>query len=240
MVDLEAMGTNPNAPIVAIGAVFFDPATGDLGPDFYRVVTLKSEFQMGAKPNADTIYWWLTQSDAARRAITEGERLHIVDALSQLTEFVTDYSTESGLNRLQLWGNGASFDPVILRSAYARCNFPEFWKYWNDQDVRTIVALGRVIGFDPKRDHPFAGERHHALADAIHQAQYVSAIWQRLLAPHQDQLSASALHAVYAAGYNHGHLNTADGIAYQNDVESEFEHRALEVIAETGTLRETK
>jgi hypothetical protein len=184
MVDLEAMGTNPNAPIVAIGAVFFDPMTGGLGPDFYRAVTLKSELQMGAVPDADTIEWWLKQSDAARGAITCGERLHIVDALSQLTEFVTGYSTVAGLGRLQVWGNGASFDQVILRSAYARCNFPEFWKFWNDQDVRTVVALGRAIGFDPKRDHPFTGERHHALADAIHQAEYVSAIWQRLLAPH--------------------------------------------------------
>lgn len=28
MIDLEAMGTKPNAPIVAIGAVFFNPMTG--------------------------------------------------------------------------------------------------------------------------------------------------------------------------------------------------------------------
>lgn len=186
MVDLETMGTNPKAPIVAIGAVYFDPATGELGPDFYRVVSLKSEFQMGATPDAGAIEFWLTQSDAAREAITGKDQLHIVYALSQLTDFVTGYSSAVGLSQLQLWGNGASFDPVILRSAYVRCSFPEFWKFWNDQDVRTIVALGRVIGFDPKRDLPFAGERHHALADAIHQAQYVSAIWQRLFAPHHN------------------------------------------------------
>lgn len=57
---------------------------------------------------------------------------------------------------------------------------PTPWIWWNDRDVRTMVALGKVIGFDPKNDMPFDGERHNALADAIHQAQYVSAIWQRL------------------------------------------------------------
>ncbi|EMF5685335.1 3'-5' exoribonuclease, partial [Escherichia coli] len=44
-----------------------------------------------------------------------------------------------------------------------------------------IVTLGRSIGFDPKMDMPFDGERHNALADARHQAKYVSAIWQKLI-----------------------------------------------------------
>lgn len=44
-----------------------------------------------------------------------------------------------------------------------------------------MVEMGKAIGFDPKRDMPFEGTRHNALADAIHQAQYVSAIWQRLI-----------------------------------------------------------
>lgn len=62
-----------------------------------------------------------------------------------------------------------------------RCQMPPCWFYSNDLDVRTMVSLGRAIGFDPKRDMPFDGERHNALADAIHQAKYVSAIYQRLV-----------------------------------------------------------
>ena len=54
------------------------------------------------------------------------------------------------------------------------------WQWWNDRDVRTVVELGKAIAFDPKRDMPFEGTRHNALADAIHQAKYVSAIWQKL------------------------------------------------------------
>jgi len=53
--------------------------------------------------------------------------------------------------------------------------------HYNDRDVRTIVDLGRaLLGFDPKKDMPFTGERHNALDDAIHQAKYVSAIYQAL------------------------------------------------------------
>ncbi|EKK2683109.1 exonuclease, partial [Escherichia coli OX25] len=33
-VDLETMGTNPDAPINSIGGKFFDPATGEMGPEF--------------------------------------------------------------------------------------------------------------------------------------------------------------------------------------------------------------
>nr|WP_240152663.1 3'-5' exoribonuclease [Erwinia amylovora] len=47
-----------------------------------------------------------------------------------------------------------------------------------------MVLLGKQLGFDSKRDMPFAGERHNALADAIHQAKYVSVIHQLLMASH--------------------------------------------------------
>ncbi|WKI45710.1 hypothetical protein QYQ77_16895 [Klebsiella pneumoniae] len=40
---------------------------------------------------------------------------------------------------------------------------------------------------------------------------------------------------VYAAGYNHGHLNTVDGIAYAGCVKDDFYSLALQVMAEVET-----
>ena len=40
---------------------------------------------------------------------------------------------------------------------------------------------------------------------------------------------------VYAAGYNHGHLNTVDGIAYAPGIKDEFYHNALQVMLEMET-----
>lgn len=40
---------------------------------------------------------------------------------------------------------------------------------------------------------------------------------------------------VYAAGYNHGHLNTVDGIAYATCVKDDFYSLALQVMAEVET-----
>lgn len=54
MIDLETMGKNKDAPIVSIGAVFFTPETGDIGQEFYTVVSLDSAMEQGAIPDGDT------------------------------------------------------------------------------------------------------------------------------------------------------------------------------------------
>ncbi|HBT1522116.1 exonuclease [Klebsiella pneumoniae] len=184
MVDLETMGKKHNAPIVAIGAVVFDPATGSIGDSFYKVVCLESSVNWGAVIDPSTVIWWLKQSSEARSAIVNDDAIPLQDALLQFREFVSD-NVAGGSKKAQVWGNGASFDNSILRSSYD-CIAEDYpWEYWNDRDVRTMVELGQAISFDPKTTIPFEGSRHNALADAIHQARYVSAIWQRIIAGNQ-------------------------------------------------------
>lgn len=184
MVDLETMGKKYNAPIVAIGAVVFDPATGSIGESFYKVVCLESSVNWGAVIDPSTVIWWPKQSSEARSAIVNDDAIPLQDALLQFREFVSD-NVAGGSKKAQVWGNGASFDNSILRSSYD-CIAEDYpWEYWNDRDVRTMVELGQAISFDPKTTIPFEGSRHNALADAIHQARYVSAIWQRIIAGNQ-------------------------------------------------------
>ena len=184
MVDLETMGKKHNAPIVAIGAVVFDPATGSIGESFYKVVCLESSVNWGAVIDPSTVIWWLKQSSEARSAIVNDDAIPLLDVLLQFREFVSD-NVAGGSKKAQVWGNGASFDNSILRSSYD-CIAEDYpWEYWNDRDVRTMVELGQAIGFDPKTTIPFEGDRHNALADAIHQARYVSAIWQRIITGNQ-------------------------------------------------------
>ncbi|ELI8625564.1 3'-5' exoribonuclease, partial [Escherichia coli] len=42
MIDLETMGKNPDAPIISIGAIFFDPQTGEMGPEFSKTIDLET------------------------------------------------------------------------------------------------------------------------------------------------------------------------------------------------------
>ncbi|HIG9776578.1 TPA: 3'-5' exoribonuclease domain-containing protein [Escherichia coli] len=182
MIDLETMGTNTNAPIVVIGAVFFDPQTGEIGPVFYIVISLTDAMNTGAVPDGGTIKWWLKQSSEARAAILTGQ-VKLKDSLSRFREFINEYSDEKFV---QVWGNGATFDNAILRTSYERLDIPCPWRYHNDRDVRTIVELGKTIDFDARTVIPFEGVRHNALDDARHQAKYVSAIWQKLIPNQAD------------------------------------------------------
>jgi hypothetical protein len=77
MLDLETMGTSPNAAIVAIGAVKFDPGTGELGGRFYQVVDLASSVAAGCVIDPDTVLWWMRQSPEAR-AMFDAPRVPIV------------------------------------------------------------------------------------------------------------------------------------------------------------------
>ena len=179
MIDLETMGKNPDAPINALAGKFFDPATGEMGPEFSKTIDLETA---GGVIDRDTIKWWLKQSREAQSAILTDE-IPLDDALLQLREFIDE---NSGEFFVQVWGNGATFDNVILRRSYERQGIPCPWRYTNDRDVRTMVALGLVMDFDARSVITFEGERHNALHDARYQAKYVSAIWQKLIPSQAD------------------------------------------------------
>ncbi|WP_338238831.1 exonuclease, partial [Escherichia coli] len=179
MIDLETMGKNPDAPVISIGAIFFDPQTGDMGPEFSKTIDLETA---GGVIDRNTIKWWLKQSREAQSAIMTDE-IPLDDALLQLREFIDE---NSGEFFVQVWGNGANFDNTILRRSYERQGIPCPWRYYNDRDVRTIVELGKAIDFDARTAIPFEGERHNALDDARYQAKYVSAIWQKLIPSQAD------------------------------------------------------
>ncbi|WP_124866182.1 exonuclease [Escherichia albertii] len=179
MIDLETMGKNPDAAVISIGAIFFDPQTGDIGPEFSKTIDLDTA---GGVIDRDTIKWWLKQSREAQSAILADE-IPLDDALLQLREFIDE---NSGEFFVQVWGNGTSFDNVILRRSYERQGIPCPWHYCNNRDVRTIVELGGAMNFDARTAIPFEGERHNALDDARYQAKYVSAIWQKLIPSQAD------------------------------------------------------
>ena len=170
MVDLETMGTASTAPVIAIGAVAFKYENGVLtiGSEFYRTIDLRSEQKAGAVIEADTVMWWMQQSDAARRKLTSGE----VSAHEALQEFALWLVATT--NEPRIWGNGASFDNVILASAYKRHGIALPWKYYNDRCYRTLKNLAPHI-------HPVhTGTHHNALDDARVQTNHLGDICREL------------------------------------------------------------
>lgn len=172
MIDLETLGTKYNAPVIAIGAIFFEPATGALGGKFYGAIDLAEACRYGV-PSGDTIRWWMQQSDDARAGVIKGKH-----PSKFVFERFRDFCKKNcDPKSLKPWGNGATFDISILDFAFPRVlgEAPP-WEFWNVRDCRTIRALaGSRINVGAVK-----GVAHNALDDSIHQAKWVSEAWQVL------------------------------------------------------------
>jgi len=167
MIDIETMGNMSHSAIVSIGAVRFDLKTGEIGEKFYMNVDLQSCLDAGLIINADTLMWWLNQSDAARKKITEkGHTLN--KALISLSAFVTKDD--------QVWGNSARFDLGILSDALNALGMPIPWDFRKERCVRTLVSFAPEV----KDAEPNTGVAHDALADCIFQINYCSKIFNKL------------------------------------------------------------
>lgn len=161
MIDLETMGTRPNAPIVSIGAVTFD-ADG-IAREFYRNVDLKTSVAGGGVIDPDTVMWWLRQDNPAREALTDEAGIAITYALDDLTKWFP--TTVSGV-----WGNGASFDNVLLSESYIRAGMQQPWPFWKDKCYRTVKGMYPDVALER------SGTHHNALDDARTQAEHLIAI----------------------------------------------------------------
>lgn len=159
MLDLETMGNGPNAAIVAIGACTFDITAGKIGTTYYNGVNLASSVAHGGVIDADTVAWWLQQGDEARAEIAREDGMHIAEVLRSFEVWMDRHTHDA-----EVWGNGASFDNVILRGAYTRNGTSAPWAWWNDRCYRTAKALHRDVPMER------LGTHHNALDDAISQA----------------------------------------------------------------------
>lgn len=168
MVDIETMGTKSNSAIISVGAVEFNIETGETGKEFYRNVTLKSSVELGLNVDADTVMWWMGQSEDARKSLVKEKPTTISQALADFGEFC---------NRgYQIWGNSASFDLGLLQDAYDKLNVEIPWDFRKERCVRTLVSFAPEI----KKGMSFKGIAHNALGDCYHQIEYCTLAWKSL------------------------------------------------------------
>ena len=119
--------------------------------------------------DASTVLWWLTQDADARNAAAFSGRgaAPIEEALLRLADFVRQHSDPK---HTQVWSNGSDFDLVILSTAYRLLHIDRPWPYWASRCFRTEKNRRRDIA------GPAPTLKHHALADAIAQAEHLRAI----------------------------------------------------------------
>ncbi|NJO49786.1 MAG: 3'-5' exoribonuclease [Leptolyngbyaceae cyanobacterium RM2_2_4] len=162
MLDLETLGIHNYAPIISYGAVLFDKS--GIKDTLYKTLDVKQQIDGGYRQvDADTIKWWMSQGDAAKRVFRENS-VETGVGLSELLPFTGSVPTKE----LMVWGNGPTFDIVLIETLMKHHNIKPPWIFRNVRDLRTykdFVYDGRLT--------KNVGTAHNALDDAIYQAMIV-------------------------------------------------------------------
>ena len=166
MTDLETLGNRNKAVILSIGACFLIPDGQGIRSDSFEVfVTPESCVDIGMEMDPSTVLWWMAPERGEARDVLMGKMekaVHIRDALHR-------FSAWFGSNKPN-WGNGATFDNVILRNAYQLAGIPCPWEFWNDRCYRTMKNLAPSVKMQRQ------GVHHSAMWDAISQALHLQEI----------------------------------------------------------------
>lgn len=131
MLDLETLSQKKTAAIVSIGATKFDES--GIVDEFYININPLSCKEAGLHIQKETIDWWKQQKPEAYAALKDNR--------NSLEDALTKFSAWFGPKSLPTWGNGVSFDNVILENAYQSLGLNTPWKYYDERCYRTVVNL---------------------------------------------------------------------------------------------------
>lgn len=171
MLDIETYGLTPGSVIKSIGAVkfgmFAESGHGKILDRFYRRVDAQSCVRWGLTLDASTVEWWLSQSEEARKEMTlPGENIRDV---------IVDFETWVGEGEVNVWGNGAAYDNVLVAAAASAVGRPVAWAHKYSLCYRTVKNANKDLPIDAFR----VRTHHNAMDDAESQALHLMAIWAR-------------------------------------------------------------
>ena len=159
MIDIETLGTNPDCVVLSVGAVKFDPYTGN-EPYSKTLWRPSADEQLKADRSVDqgTLEWWGKQADHIREeAFSEFGRVDLDMFFKDLNRYLV------GVDKI--WCQGPQFDMVILEDLFRQFNHHRNWAYWQVCDCRTI--------FNMMFEHAF-------LRKSTMNGNFVSVRWKRL------------------------------------------------------------
>jgi len=163
MIDIEGLGTGPDATILTIAAQSFDPlGTGYFDRQYYARITLES--QPDRSIQQETIDWWATQPEAQAEAFMEEGRIDLDQALDSLYKIAWQHDL--------IWANGPTYDMNILEHAFKSYGKPLPWQFYKVRDARTVYSLWP--------DCPRPPTSHHALEDCRRQIDMLQATLKHL------------------------------------------------------------
>jgi exodeoxyribonuclease VIII len=169
MIDLETLSSRPNAVITSIGAVAFNPETSTIGGSFKVNVDPESGEKLGLHISAKTVVWWLQQSEQARMAMLSDPK-PLPEALKLLNAWIRLNAGDDAT----VWGNGATFDNVVISSNYEAAGVYRPWRFKNDWCYRTVKGLYPEVRLER------TGTHHDALDDAMTQTKHLIELYHKV------------------------------------------------------------
>lgn len=171
MIDKETLHTDPNAVILTIGVVLFDPCGTGIHEKLELRPTIDEQTDIYNRAISDsTLDWWATQSEEAREeALGDKDRIPYREAMERLAKFCW--------NKHAVWSNGATFDIILAENAFRELDIKVPWSFWNIRDCRTIYDIANVSLKDKKYG---TKTTHRAVEDAEHQALVVQDAYRKL------------------------------------------------------------
>lgn len=213
-IDMETLSTEHNAALLSIGAVIHDFGTGQQVDTFYANITPESSIAAGLDVSESTKAWWAKQGQAAQDVLSVDQR-PLRDVLIEFGMWLAGHGVQYAI------GNGPRADNQWLESACKAVGMQSPIKYWGDLDMRTLTFIGtHILGLDHWHN-TFKGVKHNALHDAINEAEFCNAVFQKLINRKPKEMAEFTLSiktestselADIVAKLNGAHTAPADGV----------------------------
>ena len=167
MIDIETLSTKPNAKILSIAAIRFDPNLPihdinyyfENNLTFYKKINLNSLNIGKWDVDQNTLNWWKKQKKEVYDEAFNGTRTNITQILLELKTFI-NYDDI-------IWANSPSFDCVILKNTFNTFNQQIPWHWWNQRDLRTALHLAKINSKKEQENINFI--QHNPLHDCFFQ-----------------------------------------------------------------------
>ena len=158
MLDIETLATTPDAVVMSVGVVKFDPHTGVPHNKTLWRPDIDEQTERDRHISDSTLEWWAKQPEHIQEdAFSDQGRIPVVEFMKELNRYCV------GMEKI--WCQGPQFDMLILENLYIQYGHHFGWQFWQVMDCRTLFQLMPV---DPRK--AIQQDLHSADADAYYQA----------------------------------------------------------------------
>jgi len=165
-IDIETMGVKPDAQILSISAIAFNPfeITTDFTTNPKLDLLLSLDEQAHRSQDDDTCWWWTMRSPEVQAKIfNDVGRVPVPEALDSLIKFCWQKN--------RIWCQGPTLDITLLTHIFAEYGKGVPWGYGAVRDSRTLLDLVYI-------EAPEA--THDSIEDCIRQTKMVQEALSKL------------------------------------------------------------